>query len=969
MVSIQRLTARGTNSQGENVVDYLIDTEYYFDKDDIKQETMRWAGGGIFDLQLAGKAVCKEDMLALAAGFAPDGRALCQNAGAKPSEAFKTDKKGNPVLDDDGQQIVVLKGGHRVGFDLTFSAPKSVSVAFAIAEGQDRDALLEAHRAAVASGMEFLESKVETRRGKAGKTVMEVEGLVYSQHDHMANRNLEPNLHTHNLVYGVSKGADGEWATFDARELYRHRMAADQIYRNELAVNLRKLGYGIEQEKELDIDQQETGRTWWEIAGIPEEVRDRFSSRRQEILDYAEEHGIDMQAACLATRKHKDEPSFAEMSMTWKQTMAAMEAKEPGLIKTIAELKQCSDVNVEIATDELIMERLHETEAMFTDHQLVERLGMEYAGRIGKEELFKKCEEFKSRNNLVRVNAEDIHDDDKGETLARIHTEDRYAAPWMVDWETEIQHRTQVRKEEQQVKVPKKKVDQAIADFEAKNGFQLSDEQRRAIEHVSTETGGVAIISGLAGTGKTTVSDVYKSAFEADGRQMLGIAVSNNAAQKLQAESGMESTSVAMALSRMKKGELQLSDRHVVVLDEAGMVDTRDTRALMKACHEAGAKFILQGDTHQLQPVGAGSGMSLAKEIAGDVMLTQIRRQKRSEDRDTAKSFYDHDEHGEVVEQKGVKSRAQAVDKGRGILALLLANNNVEEYGTQKQAMKGLVQAYMTSNTDAREKLILAHSRAEVSAVNEAVREQLKASGELSQHEVEFKARDGKQWRQLALAEGDLIKFGVRDDNLGVINGTGAKVEKIQQAWGKGGGFDITVRVQSDIKEDDGRVLTFNTHEYNAINHRYANTIHAAQGQGRQEVYHLLNSGMADNQSTLVAFTRLTGGHYKLYGTGDDVENLEERLGLDRLKGNAIQAGLRDKPVSALEADVARMLDAHALPTATPRKSGSIDKTQASKMDLAAVVDQFAQRVEERREKDQAQAQTQKRDRGFTQSQ
>lgn len=969
MISIQRLNAQGQNGTGESVVAYLLETEYYLDKNDQKKETMHWGGKGIYDLQLAGRAVNKEDMLALAAGFAPDGRPLCQNAGQKPSEQFKTDKSGNPVLDDDGKPMVVVKGGHRVGFDLTFSAPKSVSIAFAIADGGDKEAILNVHSAAVQSSMDYLESMVETRRGHGGKTVIEVDGLVYSSHLHMANRNLEPNLHSHQLVYGVAKGSDGQWGTFDARELYRHRMAADQIYRNELAVNLRQLGYGIEQEKEFDIDQQETGRTWWEIAGISQEVRERFSSRRQEILDYAEEHGIDMQTACLATRKHKDEPSFAEMSMTWKQTMAAMEVKEPGLIKTVAELKQCPDVNTETASDELIMERLHEMESMFTDHQLVERIGMEYAGRIGKEELFKKCEEFKARNNLVRVNAEDIHDEDKGESLARIHTEDRYAAPWMVDWETEIQHRTEARLLEEHVKVPMAKVSQAIADFEKRKGFQLSVEQRHAIEHVSAKTGGVAVISGLAGTGKTTVSEVYKSAFEADGRLMLGVAVSNNAAQKLQAESGMECTSVAMLISNLKKNKIQVTDRHVVVLDEAGMVDTRDTRTLMKACHEAGAKFILQGDTQQLQPVGAGSGMSLAKEIAGDAMLTEIRRQHKVEDRATARMFYDQDDQGQVVDRNEVKSRNETITKGRQILTSLHANDNIEEYGTHSQAMKGAVRAYMNSQVDVRERLLLAHSRAEVSAMNEMVREQLKAKGELGERDIEFRARDGKVWLEMKLAEGDLIKFGVREDNLGVINGTAAKVEKIKQAWGKGGGFDITVRIESDIKADDGRLLTFNTDEYNAINHRYGNTIHAAQGQGKQEIYHLLNSGMADNQSTLVAFTRLTGGHYKLYGTGDDIESLEGRLGLDRLKGNAIQAGLRDKPVSTLEAEAARSLDPHSLPTPAAMKSSQIDKTQASKLDLAAVVDQFAQRVDDRREQVQVQVQTQKLVRGFSQSQ
>ena len=969
MVSIQRLNARGKNALGESSVDYLIDTEYYLDGSGQKQETMRYGGKGAISLGLLGRIVVKEDMLALAAGFAPDGRALCQNAGAKPTEVIKTNRKGEPVLDDDGNQIIITKGGHRVGFDLTFSAPKSVSVAFAMADGEDRDAILDAHRKAAQVGMDYLESKVETRRGQAGKTVIDVKGLIYSQHDHLANRNLEPNLHTHTLVYGVSEGSDGNWSTFDARELYRHRMAADQIYRNELAMEMRKLGFGIEQKVEKDIDNKETGRIWWTIAGMSDELCEEFSSRRQEILTYAEEHGIDMQAACLATRRHKDEPSFPEMQAMWWQTMAAMEANEPGLIKTIEELKQFSDVNAQVASDEQILERLHESEAMFTEHQLVERIGMEYSGRIGQEELFQRIEEFKERTSLVRVNAEQIHEDDKGERLARINTEDRFAAPWMVDWEKEIQHRTQVRMDEQQIRLAPETVEKAITEFEAKKGFQISDEQRHAVEHITMGTGGVAILSGLAGTGKTTVSDLYSQAFIAEGRRMLGVAVSNNAAQKLQAESGMESTSLAKTLSMLKKGEMKLTDNDVVVLDEAGMVDTKGTRMLIVACHEAGAKLIMQGDTHQLQPIGAGAGMSLAKEVAGDAMLTEIRRQHRAEDRNTALDFHDLDEHGKVIDRTEVKSRAEIIEKGQKILGNLLANDHVEEYGTQKQAMVGMVADYMASNAEVNQRLLLGHSRAEVGQLNDLVRAAMKATGELGDREVEFKARDGKHWKQMSLAEGDLIRFTTRDDNLGVINGTQAKVEKVKQAWEKGGGFDITVRVESDIKEDDGRTFTFNTHEYNALTHRYANTVHGVQGLGKEEIFHLVNTGMADNQSSLVAFTRLTSGSYKLYGTGDDIENLSERLGLDRLKGNAIQAGLREKPVSVLEAETARILENHILPATTNAQDEAKNTTSQdqTKKQLEDVIGGFADKVAARRERVQEQGQAQTQRRGLSQ--
>lgn len=961
MINLTPINAKGQNQKGDSI-DYLFDAEYYVDKSGQEVSMMRYGGKLAMDpkLGLAGKPVEKEIMNLLAAGYSPTGEALCQNAGAVPQERLKVYKHGpqagQPVLDEDGNQIVITQGGHRVGTDITLSAPDSYSILFALARGKERDDLLEAHRGAALEAMHFLESKVETRRGKGGIDVIDTEGLVWTQVDHLANRDLKPNVHSHFLVFGVGKGVDQNWGTYDTREIYRHRMAADQIYRNQLAMNVQNLGYGIEQQAETDIDGERTGRVWWKIAGMPDEAMDKFGTRRKEILAYAEEHGVDMQQACMATRKHKDEPSLKEMEMIWDSTFKQL---EEGEMPTVNELKACSSSYVDVMTDAELLERLHESEAIFSEQDLLRHIGNAYSGVIDTPELYRKVEEFKIRNSLVEINPEQIAEADKGVSLSRRNTETRYAAPWMVDWEQEIQHRTQARMGEQHVKVAPEKVEQAIFDFEAKKGFKISDEQRHAVEHITMGTGGVAVLSGLAGTGKTTVSDLYSQAFIAEGKRMIGVAVSNNAAQKLQAESGMDSASVAKTLSMLRKGELTLSDKDVVVLDEAGMVDTKDTRLLMVACHEAGAKLIMQGDTHQLQPVGAGAGMSLAKQVAGNAMLTEIRRQKSAKDRETAKDFYDQDESGNVINRTDVKSRAETVVKGQKILSNLLTNDHVEEYGTQKQAVRGAIADYMASQVDVSQRLLLAHSRAEVAEANDLVRAAMKATGELGQRDVEFKARDGKHWKQMSLAEGDLIKFTTRDDNLGVINGSRAKVEKIKQAWEKGGGFDITVRIESEIKEDDGRNFTFNTHEYNALAHRYANTVHSAQGQGKQEIYHILNTGMADNQSTLVAFTRLTGGHYKLYGTGDDIENLSERLGLDRLKGNAVQAGLRDKPVSVLEAETARLLENHSIPTAQLAKRHDQASAEVeSRNSLEDVVSQFAEKVAARRGQVQESTQT-----------
>lgn len=318
----------------------------------------------------------------------------------------------------------------------------------------------------------------------------------------------------------------------------------------------------------------------------------------------------------------------------------------------------------------------------------------------------------------------------------------------------------------------------------------------------------------------------------------------------------------------------------------------------MGHCEKAGVKLILQGDSAQLQPVGAGSGMSLTKEAIGDTRLTVIRRQKNAEDRDLARLFYDQDAAGNLVENPEVKSRRDVRAKGEKIFAALDRRGCLDDYDTRHEAITAIVQDYIASPTSPQEKLILGHSRADVSALNEGVREALRKDGKLGENAAHIKAKDGGRWAEMNLACGDLICFTARDNVVGVINGTRGQLVSVEE--GRRGGYDLKVRVQSDIESENGRVIAFNSQHYNALTHDYAMTVHKAQGQGRQEVQHLANAGMIDNQSSLVAFTRLTSGTYTMYGTSDDFERIASRLGMDRLKGTALQAGVKQVPEQAV---------------------------------------------------------------------
>ena len=840
MIAHKQLNSKGENKKGENVVSYLLKTEVlnfrYYKGDEIAM--MVYGGKGAAALGLLGQEVKEAEMLALTQGFHPStGEPLCQNAG--------TDK-------------------HKVGYDFVFTPGKDVSILFGLGDTEQKMDALDSHRRAVKKAMEYFESVAETRFGAGGKDVEGVKGLVYSHHTHTSSRNLDPNLHDHVLIYNVAERKDGSWGTFDAKELYRNIRAADAIYQNELACNMREKGYGIRQFEETQITGEVVRR--FGIRGIGEELCQAFSTRRAEILEHVAKFGGDTQTACLATRKDKEEPSQEEQRVMWEKVAQSLGPDLADLSK-IKELQ--GDIRLPDTGLADLHRKLHENEAIVCQHDLIKTIGIENMGFMRTEQIFSAVEEFKQ--SLMTVDAKRIHKDDQGKTLAREYSEVRYQSPAMRETELGIIKGALRRQDETRLRLRPESTEKAIAKYEEINGFQLSPEQIRAVKHITNETAGVAILEGYAGTGKTTVSQAVKRSFEEEGYSLVGVAISNAAAKKLHEESGMPCASVALTLSRLDKGKMTLTDKTVLVVDEAGMLDARFTERLMTHAEKAGAKIILQGDENQLQPICAGSGFKLAKASIGAEKLTEIRRQKTVDMQATALSFYDKDEHD------GPKSRMEQVRKGKRIM------ENLEEstfaFSGHFDATKQCVKDFMEDPLPMDEKLLIAHTREDIRALTSGVREALRTKGDLLGDDFTVKCRQGKGFEERSFAEGDRVRFKARDLSLGVINGTEGVIRGIRRNR-----FDEGIDF---IIESEGHTLKFSSHEYNALDHNYAVTVHASQGQGKEHVYHLYNQGMADNQSLLVGFTR-TKAKYQIYGEEEELGSAYTRAGMDRKKENAL---------------------------------------------------------------------------------
>lgn len=869
MWSTKAISATGQDKSGVNIVEYLIATEalapvpstasvdYYNSGNNTNQW---WGGKGAAALGLIGREVNREDMLALAMGFAPDtGEKLCQNAGVLPTRIQKQNQ--------DGTMREVLQGGHENGTDTVYTPFKCYSVLYSLTTDEAEKARLrKALTDAFQDSVNEAERKLETRLGKGGKDVEGIGGAVYSQHLHFSNRDLEPDIHLHNFWYGVAQRKDGTWGAYDNKELFRHARMLDNLTHSNLACNLRDLGYTIEQ-KEATFRNGEKVKQWG-IKGISDELCDLHSQRTKAIREYEEKHNVSAQQACLATRKHKDEPSMPEMQDMWQKVSASLGSEHTD----ISNIKNMGpDTRLPATPIEDLLKKVHRSESVVCPHDLVKLIADENMGFMRRTEIEKAVEQFKQ--GLVVVGPKRLHDDDRGKTVAREYREERYQTPDMAESERSVVQSAKSREDEKHLQLTPEGVDKAIAAYEKKKNFTLSDEQKAVIRHQTIGTGGLCIVEGYAGSGKTSVSDVVQQAFTDEGYTLVGVAKSNAAAKKLQAESGIESLSVTKTLSMLDKGKMELSPKHVMVVDEAGMLDTRGAEQLMVHAKKQGFKIIMMGDDAQLQPIEAGSGFVLAKDAIGAKKLTEIRRQETQEGRDVARKFYN--EH----EQDGPQSRAEVVARGKSITSALSGVNAIHDFTTHNEARDAVVKDYLGNKATAENKLMLAHTRDDVAYLTKGTREGLRANGELQGPEFVVRCKDQKTFTERQFAEGDRVRFTSRDDTMGVVNGTEGVIKKIGRNWHDDG-------VEFHIDTEHGR-LAFSSHEFNAIDHNYASTVHKSQGQGKDHVYHLYNKGMADNQSMLVAFTR-SKKSYALYGQADELDGLYTRLGLERKKENAL---------------------------------------------------------------------------------
>lgn len=763
------------------------------------------------------------------AGREPPGRWYC--SGDDLEQLFDI-KPGSVVVPEELREIYAGKfpnSGHQFitanektigAFDLTFAAPKAVSILGALhPDAAVRKHINDIHERAVKAALDAVVSKYAQTRIKEGgvkrNEKVQVIAALFTQEDARGveddNDNVMPgdcHKHTHCVTMNFGLNTDGEFRRLDGRLVYDIQLEAGRIHEAETARLLQvELGCIITNEH-VATKRNKPG---FDIEGIPDDLKKLFSKRREKIKEVSADANAAAQAVAQRETRAEKSDEKHDRYLTWRQQaidhLGIDIDKLDDIMREAVGHQQPQQMSEpdwsEFAKDVLSMEsflRRSQVEAMVAGAMIARGYTVEEIQTISRrvlDEHFQVC-----------------GIDDK--EITTLHTTDRVIAQ-----EAEVRELATEAASKSRHKVADNVLQKHI------NANATLTEEQKDMLRVACQTSDLCIAQGAAGSGKSFTLGVAASAHREMGKQIIGGSTSWEATDELRDSIGGDCRALAAWIARWEKGKDIPTANTVFVLDEAAMTDRESMLAVLRMQQRTGMKVICAGDEQQLKPVGSGNPINLVADMLPDESKMRIRgtqRQKQQEDRDAATALSDGDPTVMI-------SRAKSIGAWHAIEG---------EEATLQKAIE-LHQQYRAQNIDVA---VLAATNAEVQDLSQRIRAQLIEQGKVEAigQVIEARNKIGDTF-DMELAKGDIIRFQQKHEALkGVVrNGTRGLVTHVDangmhfRPIDRKGNIGEEVSVAwDDLREDDGAI---------PIGLAYAMTVHNSQGMTIDQTIGVFSKG------------------------------------------------------------------------------------------------------------------------------
>lgn len=853
----------------------------YYDKD---SQASLWQGKVAKDFGLDGEKVDFKTFETISKGLSPSGEALVRSAGSD---------------------------NHRVGFDLTFSAPKSVSI-LSLHNPEIRREM----SSAVEKTLQWVEKTYPQSRYKLdGNTWFQnTSSLIAAKFEHMSNRNGEPDLHIHSVIMNLTKDSAGQYRTFRNEKIYIDQKVIGQVFRNYLAKDLQKIGYSVE------VTSRKEG--FFEIKGVDREIIDELSSRSKE----TQEHKEILKKKYPHASKAKIDDMAGLNSRSRKKNFTIDQIKdhtEKSLSKLNTSLKKLNEHS--LAQEEMAMPKhsakdviknaiqaIEINQSAWREEDIIKAASKLSLGEYDLSDLKEGLKQARKSKNMNLV----------GQKYTSKGNFKYYSSPEMIKSEKEITKIISSGKNKPEIFLSTSNINEELKKLE-KEGIVFTKGQQESFKFILQEKDQFIGIQGDAGTGKTFMMNHVRSILEKKNVNVIGLAPTGKAANGLKTDAKIaNSRTIDSYLTQNKEEKKEQKSNHpqgkkeLWIIDEAGMVSSKNMNKLLKIAQEKNAKVIITGDIKQFESIEQGKIFSDLQK-SGFFKFAQMKdvvRQKTELTRYVVNNFnnyFDREKNPTYLKN------AFAALKNEN---LITQNKDWDEHITQ------IKDEYLESVKEKKSVAVLVATNKERTELNESIRSDLKSinklekknysftvhsslglSGVASQHADEYKAGQvfftqkkigeigkGIQGRitkidpinnninvsyfapklkkhfhsSISLSEKDVLKaikvfnveernfskgdqviFLKNDSKVGIQNGQTGKITKIDETG--------ECKVQVDNKTVKFNLSLKGSSPYNYIDHAYALTDYKSQGSTYDKLIWSVSSNKTNFNAGYVAATRV----------------------------------------------------------------------------------------------------------------